>query len=66
MRAHGAGNHRQRNDFHPVGSGSDTLVHQRLNVFVIDVLLAVGQRLEADKGVLQRVVRQLVSQLFQL
>ena len=44
----------------------DLLVDQRLDVLVVDVLLAVGERLEAHEGVLERVVAELVAQLLQL
>ena len=46
--------------------GGDLLVDQRLDVLVVDVLLAVGERLEADEGVLDRVVAELVAELLQL
>ena len=36
--------------------GGDLLVDQRLDVLVIDMLLAVGERLEADEGVFESVV----------
>ena len=42
------------------------LVDQRLDVLVVDVLLAVGERLEAVEGVLELVVAELVAQLLQL
>ena len=46
--------------------GGDLLVDQRLDVLVVDVLLAVGERLEAVEGVLDRVVAELVAELLQL
>ena len=46
--------------------GGDLLVDQRLDVLVVDVLLAVGERLEADEGVLEGVVAELVAELLQL
>jgi hypothetical protein len=45
----------------------ELFVDQRLDVLVVDVLLAVGERLEADEGVLERwLSRQLVAQFLQL
>ena len=44
----------------------DFLVDQRFDVFVIDLLLAVGQRLEADEGILKLIAGELVAQLLQL
>ena len=66
LRAVGAGDHRQRDHLDAVVRGGDLLVDQRLDVLVVDVLLAVGQRLEAHEGVLQLVVAELVAQLLQL
>ena len=45
----------QRHHLHAVLGGGDLLVDQRLQILVVDVLLAVGQRLEAVEGVLERV-----------
>ena len=44
----------------------DLLVDQRLDVLVVDVLLAVGERLEAVERILEGVVAQLVAELLQL
>src|SRR5262249_58651418 len=48
------------------GRGRDLLVDQRLEVLVVDVFLAVGERLEAHEGVLQLVAGKLVAQLLKL
>ena len=56
----------QRHHLDAVLRGGDLLVDQRLDVLVVDVLLAVGQLLEAVEGVLERVLAQLVAQLLQL
>jgi hypothetical protein len=47
-------------------SDGDFVLDQRLDVLVVDMLLAVGQRLEAAERILQGVVAQLVAQFFQL
>ena len=44
----------------------DLVLDQRLDVLVEDVLLAVGEVLEADEGVLEGVVAELVAQLVEL
>ena len=46
--------------------GRDLLVDQRLDILVVDMLLAVGQRLEADEGVFQLIAGEFVAELFQL
>ena len=43
----------------------DFLVDQRLDVLVVDVLLAVGQRLHPHEGVFQLVGAELVAHLLQ-
>ena len=44
----------------------DLLVDQRLDVLVVDLLLAVGERLEAHEGVFELVAGELVAELLQL
>ena len=44
----------------------DPVVDQRHEILVEDLLLLVGQRLEADEGVVERVLAQLVAQLLEL
>ena len=66
LRAHRAGDDGQRQHADAVVRGGDLLVDQRLDVLVVDVLLAVGERLEAVEGVLDRVVAELVAELLQL
>ena len=61
-----AGDDGQRDDLVAVLGVRHVLVDQRLDVLVVDVLLLVGQRLEAVEGVLQRVVAEFVAQLLQL
>ena len=46
--------------------GRDLFVDQGLDVFVVDMLLAVGQRLEPHEGVLELVAGQPIAELFQL
>ena len=66
LRAHGAGDHGQRQHLDAVVRVRDLLVHQRLDILVVDLLLLVGQRLEAHEGVLELVVGQLIAELLQL
>ena len=55
LRAHGAGDHRQRQHLDAVVRVRDFLVDQRLDVLVVDLLLLVGQRLEAHEGIFKLV-----------
>ena len=66
LRAHGAGDHRQRQHLDAVVRVRDLLVDQRLDVLVVDLLLAVGQRLEAHEGIFELVAGELVAELLQL
>ena len=66
LRAPRAGDDGQRDQPDAVVRRGDLLVDQRLDVLVVDVLLAVGELLEADEGVLELVVAELVAQLLQL
>ena len=61
LRPAGAGDHRQRDELDAVLRGRDLLVDQRLDVLVVDVLLAVGERLEAHEGVFELVAGELDS-----
>ena len=61
-----AGDHRQRDELDAVLRGRDLLVDQRLDVLVVDVLLAVGQRLEAHEGVFELVGGELVAEFLEL
>ena len=56
LRATRAGDHRERDQLDAVLRMRDLFVDQRLDVLVVDVLLAVGQRLEAHEGVLELVL----------
>ena len=62
----GAGDHGQRDEPDAVVRGRDALVDERLDVLVVDVLLAVGEVLEAHEGVLELVVREAVAHLLEL
>ena len=44
----------------------DLLIDQRFDVLVVDLLLLVGQRLEAHEGIFELVAGELIAQLFQL
>ena len=44
----------------------DLLVDQCLDVLVVDVLLAVGERLESDESILELVAGELIAHLLQL
>ena len=46
--------------------GCDLLVDQRLDVFVVDVLLPIGQRLEADESIFELIAGEAIAQLFEL
>ena len=61
-----AGDHRERDQLDAVLRVRDLLVDQRLDVLVVDVLLAVGQRLEAHEGVLELVLLQVIAHLLEL
>jgi hypothetical protein len=66
-RAFGAADHAQAFDLNVVVFLHRGLIgHQRHQILVVDLFLAVGQSLEAHEDVVQLVVGQLVSQLFQL
>src|SRR5512143_3113415 len=65
LRAHGAGDHRQRQHLDAVVSVGNLLVDQRLDVLVINLLLAVSQSLEADEGILELIAGKLVAELIQ-
>ena len=58
LRTHGAGDHGQRQHLDAVVGVRDLLVHQRLDVLVVDLLFLVGQRLEAHEGVFELIVGQ--------
>ena len=66
LRAAGAGDNGQRHDLDAVVRRGDLLIDEGLDILVIDVLLAVGERLEAHEGVLERIVAELVAELLQL
>ena len=66
LRAMGTRDHRQRTQLDPVMRRRQLLVDQRLDVLVVDVLLAVGQRLHPREGILQLVGAELVAHLLQL
>src|SRR6476620_5319799 len=66
LRPHGAGNHGEADQLHAILGVRDLLVDQRLDVLVVDVLLAIGERLEANEGVLELVARQVISELLEL
>ena len=66
LRPVGAGDDRERDQLDVILGGRDLLVDQRLDVLVVDVLLAVGQRLEAHEGVFELIAGELVAQLLEL
>ena len=59
LRTHVAGDTVSDDDLHAVVHVRDALIDERLDVLVVDVLLAVGERLEAHEGVLHGVVAEL-------
>ncbi len=66
LRPLGAGDDRERDDADRFRRDRRGVFHQRLDVLVVDVLLAVGEILEALEGVLEGVVAELEAQLAQL
>src|SRR5262245_8617710 len=64
--AAGAGNHSQCHHFDAVMGRGDLLIDQSLDILVIDMLLAVSERLEAHEGVLEGIVAELITELLQL
>ncbi len=63
LRSGRAGDHLQRHHPHAVVRVRDLLVDERLDVLVVDMLLAVGERLEAIEGILERVLAEFVAEL---
>ena len=66
LRPLGAGDHLQRDEFDPLVAALDLVVDQRDDVLVEDVLLAVGEILEAAERVVDGVVAELEAQLLEL
>ena len=66
LRPMGAGDHGQRGQLDAVMRIGDFLIDQRLDVLVVDVLLAVGERLHPHESVFQLVGAELVAHLLQL
>ena len=66
LRTAGAGDDGERDQLDQLAGGGDLVLDQRLDVLVEDVLLAVGEILEAAEGVLEGVVAELEAELVQL
>src|SRR5208337_4287478 len=66
LRHHGARDHGKADQLHAILRVRDLLVDQRLDVLVVDALLAVGERLESDEGVLALVSGKMIAELLQL
>ena len=45
---------------------SNLMIDKRLDVFVVDVLLAIGQRLEPVEGILEGILAQIETEFLQL
>jgi hypothetical protein len=62
LRPAGSGDDGQRQHIDALAAFGDLGFHQRLDVLVIDMLLAVSEVLEAIEGILKRIVAQLKAQ----
>ena len=62
----GAGDHLERDEADPVVAAHHGIVDQSGDVLVEDLLLLVGQLLEAAEGILQRIVAEVEAQFLQL
>ena len=60
------GDHRQCRNLDAVVHVRDAVIDKGFDILVIDVLLAVGERLEAVEGVFHRVVAEIVAEFLQL
>src|SRR6478752_2718098 len=63
---HRAGDHRERQHLDAVVGVSDFLIDQRFDILVVDLLLAVSQRLEADESIFELIAGEFVAQLLQI
>ncbi len=66
LRADRTGDHREGEHLDAVLLRGDLLVDEGFEILVVDVLLAVGKRLEAVEGVFQRILAELVAHFLEL
>jgi hypothetical protein len=58
-----AGDHGQRSELDAIMRSGDLLVDQRLDVLVVNILLAIGERLHAHEGVFELVGPEAIAHL---
>jgi len=60
------GDNGERHQLQAVLRVRNALVHERLDIFIVDVLLAIGERLEPHEGILELVAGQMIAEFLQL
>lgn len=66
LRSAGASNHGEGDQLQTARGSRHLVVDQGLDVFVVDLLFAVGEILEALEGILKRVFAEIVAEFAQL
>ena len=66
MWAHGARDDLQSHNLHAVVHMGDTVIDERLDVFIIDVFLFVSEGLEPVEGVFQGILAEVIAQILKL
>ena len=64
--AHGAGNDDQGNHLRTIGRRRNALIYQGFDVLIVDVLLAICERLEPREGIFQLIFAQFIPEFLQL